>query len=127
MATQKIVLTESELYNIIAEQVNEALQDEGFLNNFKTGAKTFFSNTNNGGGISGRWNNAKKNYQLQGEYDNFSSLIQALSKFIDDGQIDPQTTVAQLVGGKYNNNKFGKMTGKMNNRMSQMRHNGLGK
>ena len=30
--TQKIRLTESELYNIIAEQVNEALQDEGFLN-----------------------------------------------------------------------------------------------
>ena len=30
--TQKIRLTESELYNIIAEQVNEALQDEGFWN-----------------------------------------------------------------------------------------------
>ena len=32
MATQKIVLTESELYNVIAEQVTEALQDEGFWN-----------------------------------------------------------------------------------------------
>lgn len=29
--THKIRLTESELYNIIAEQVNEALQDEGFF------------------------------------------------------------------------------------------------
>ena len=127
MATQKIVLTESELYNIIAEQVNEALQDEGRWNNLVTGTKTFFSKTNDGGGLSGRLRNAQKNYRLQGEYDNFSSLIQALSKFIDDGEIDPQTTVAQLVGGKYNNNKFGKMTGKLNNRMSQMRHNGLSK
>lgn len=126
--TQKIVLTESELYNVIAEQVNEALQDEGFWNNLKTGAKTFFSNTNNDRGISDRWNNAKKNYRLQGEYDNFSSLIQTLSKMIDDGEIDPQITVAQFVGGKYNpRSRFGTLTGKMNNRMSQMRANGLSK
>lgn len=127
MATQKIVLTESELYNMIAEQVNEALQDEGRWNNLVTGTKTFFSNTNNGGGLSGRFRNAQKNYRLQSEYDNFSSLIQALSKFIDDGEIDPQTTVAQLVGGKYTNNHFSGMTSKMNNRMSQMRKNGLRK
>ena len=53
------------------------------------------------------------------------NLIKQLSQFIDAGQIDPNTTIAQLVGGKYNNNKFGRMTGKMNNRMSQMRNNGL--
>lgn len=44
MATQKIVLTESELYNVIAEQVTEALQDEGFWNQLKQGTKSFFGN-----------------------------------------------------------------------------------
>ena len=44
MATQKIVLTESELYNIIAEQVNEALQNEDFWNQVIQGTKSFFGN-----------------------------------------------------------------------------------
>lgn len=118
-------LTESEFRAMVEQTVNEALQDEGFWNNIKTGAKTFVSNTNKGDGIKGRFQNAKKNYKLQGEYDNMQGLIKQLSQFIDAGQIDPNTTIAQLVGGKYNNNKFGRMTGKMNNRMSQMRNNGL--
>ncbi len=118
-------LTESEFRTMVEQTVNEALQDEGLWNNIKTGAKTFVSNTNKGDGIKGRFQNAKKNYKLQGEYDNMQNLIKQLSQFIDAGQIDPNTTIAQLVGGKYNNNKFGRMTGKMNNRMSQMRNNGL--
>lgn len=118
-------LTESEFRAMVEQTVNEALQDEGLWNNIKTGAKTFVSNTNKGDGIKGRFQNAKKNYKLQGEYDNMQNLIKQLSQFIDAGQIDPNTTIAQLVGGKYNNNKFGRMTGKMNNRMSQMRNNGL--
>lgn len=122
---QTIRLTESDFRAMVQETVNEALQDEGFFNNLKTGAKTFLSNNNNGKGITGRFQNAKKNYNLQDQYDNMNSLVQQLSKFIDDGQIDPNTTIAQLVGGKYNGNKFGKMTGKMNNKMSQMHKNGL--
>lgn len=118
-------LTESEFRAMVEQTVNEALQDEGTWNNIKTGAKTFVSNTNKGGGIKGRFQNAIKNYKLQDEYDNMQGLIKQLSQFIDAGQIDPNTTIAQLVGGKYNNNKFGRMTGKMNNRMSQMRNNGL--
>lgn len=124
---QKVTLTESEFRQYVQNTINEALQDEGFWNNLKTGAKTFAQNASSGKGIGNAWNSAKKNYKLQGEYDDMSGLIQQLSKFIDAGQIDPQTTIAQLVGGKYNGNKFGKMTGKMNNRMSQMRNNGLKK
>lgn len=124
---QQIKLTESELKNTIAKYINEALEDEGFWNNLKTGAKTFVSGDNKGGGMSGRWNNAKKNFNLQGEYDEMNKLIQDITKFVDAGQIDPQTTIAQLVGGKYNQGRFGKMTGKMNNRMTQMRRNGLSK
>ena len=37
--TQKIRLTESELYNMIAEQVNEALQDEGMMDFFRGAGK----------------------------------------------------------------------------------------
>ena len=122
---QTVRLTESELRAMVQETINEALQDEGIWRNLKTGAKTFLSNTNNGDGIKGRFQNARKNYKLQGEYDNLQGLIKQLSQFIDAGEIDPNMTIAQLVGGKYNNNKFGKMTGKMNNRMSQMRRNGL--
>ena len=42
--TQKIRLTESELYNMIAEQVNEALQNEDFWNQVIQGTKSFFGN-----------------------------------------------------------------------------------
>ena len=93
MATQKIRLTESELYNMIAEQVNEALQDEGFWNQLKQGTKSFFGNGYradndyrnttadrqsrgehtanflNGStpmNLKGRWNAAKTGFQQQG-------------------------------------------------------------
>ena len=122
-----IRLTESEFRTMVEETITEALQDEGLWNNIKTGAKTFTSNVGAGKGLNNAWSNAKKNYNLQGEYDDMSSLIQQLNKFINAGKIDPQTTIAQLVGGNYNGGKFGKMTGKMHNYMSQMRKNGLKK
>lgn len=122
---QTVRLTESEFRTMVQETINEALQDEGTWRNLKTGVKTFLSDTNKGAGIKGRFQNATKNYKLQDEYDNLQGLIKQLSQFIDAGEIDPNMTIAQLVGGKYNSNKFGKMTGKMNNRMSQMRRNGL--
>lgn len=122
---QTVNLTEADLHRIINQCVNEALENEISINQLKTGAKTFFGGGNKGRGLKDRLQNAKKNYNLQGEYDNMQSLINQLSQFVDSGQIDPNTTIAQLVGGKYNGGKFGKMTGKMNNRMSQMRNNGL--
>ena len=42
------------------------------------------------------------------------------SKFVDNGEIDPQTTIAQLIGGKYNHGRFGRMTGKAANRRNQI-------
>lgn len=53
-----------------------------------------------------------------------SGLIQQLSQLLDARKISPQTTVAQLVGGKYNSNKFGTMSGMMNNRKAQLRNRG---
>lgn len=123
-----IKLTESEFREMVYATVNEALEDEGLRNmwnGFKTGYKTFNSKDNSELGIRDRFQRAKSNYKLQGQYDDMNSLVQQLSKFIDAGKIDPNTTIAQLIGGKYNGNKFGRMTGKMNNRMSQMAKNGL--
>lgn len=126
---QTIRLTESELRNMIQNAVNEALDneqgelDEGFWNNLKTGANTFMNK--GGGNLKNRWDNAKKNYNLQGELDGMQDLVSKLSQYIDAGQISPQMTVAQLVGGKYNNNKFGKMSSQVANRKSQMRKNGF--
>lgn len=123
--SQKIRLTESEFQEMVYSTINEALQDEGFWNNLKTGAKTFVSSNNRGGGIAGRFQNAKKNYNLQGQYDNMGDLVNKLTQFVEAGQIDPQITVAQLIGGKMNGNKFGKMSSRMANMKSQMTKNGL--
>ena len=66
----------------------------------------------------------KNNWNSQGELNDFQSLRDQLSKYLDAGQIDPQTTVAQLVGGKYDNNKFGKLTGQIANRKAQISNRG---
>ena len=47
-----------------------------------------------------------------------------LKQMLDARQISPDTTVAQLVGGKYNNNKFGTMTGMEANRRNQIKRRG---
>ena len=126
---KQIRLTESELHYIVNEAVNTILQeqmDEGVWNNLKTGAKTFFGDSTKGEtglkGVQNRWKNAKANYKTQGELDDMSGLIQQLSQLLDARKISPQTTVAQLVGGKYNSNKFGTMSGMMNNRKAQLRN-----
>lgn len=130
---QTIRLTEANLRNMIQEAVEDAINngelDEGFWNQLKTGANTFMNKKGKTGSfvtnMKDKWNAAKANYQTQGELDGMNDLINKLSQFIDAGQIDPNTTIAQLVGGKYNNNKFGKMTGKMNNRKAQLRQRGF--
>jgi hypothetical protein len=51
-------------------------------------------------------------------------LKQQLEQYIDAGQLNPQMTIAQLVGGKYNGNKFGRLTGQMGNMRSQISKRG---
>ena len=123
----RIRLTESQLNDLIRESVynvlNEEDMEEGWLNNkYKQGKqalKTAFQNSDNMS-IRDRWNNAKKNWSNQGELNNINDLIQSISEFVDNGEIDPQTTIAQLIGGKYNNGRFGRMTGKAANRRNQI-------
>ena len=56
--TQKIRLTESELYNMIAEQVNEALQDEGMMDFFRGAGKKIGNDISNGAKTA--WNKGKQ-------------------------------------------------------------------
>ena len=123
----RIRLTESQLHDIIRESVynvlNEEDVEEGWLSNkFKQGKqalKTAFQDSDEMT-IRDRWNNAKKNWSNQGELNNLNDLIQSISEFVDNGEIDPQTTIAQLIGGKYNHGRFGRMTGKAANRRNQI-------
>lgn len=79
---------------------------------------TFVSSKNKGQGISGRWDAAKKNYGLQGEKDKFEDILKQLKALVDAGEIDPNLTIGQYLGGP--NHRFGKLTGKMANRQAQM-------
>ena len=129
---QTIRLTEADLHRIIAESVNYALMEseieEGWfkdkVNQGRSAFNTFMNNDQEDNTLSNRFASAKKNWNSQGELNGLQSLRDQLSKYLDAGQIDPQTTVAQLVGGKYNNNKFGKLTGQIANRRQQISKRG---
>ena len=123
---QTIRLTESELREMIEMSINEAMQDEGWfgdkLNQAKSAAGTMFNKE--GRNFGQRINNAKKNWSAQGELNNIGNLRKQLEDLVDNRGIDPNTTIAQLIGGKYNNNKFGTMSGMMNNRKSNIQRRG---
>lgn len=128
---QKIQLTEQDLHFLVENAVKIYLkengEDEGWLgdkwNQTKTAANTMFQGNSNMG-LKDRFNNAKKNWGTQGQLNGLNSLKQQLEQFIDSGQLNPNMTIAQLVGGKYNNNKFGRMTGMIGNRQSQINKRG---
>ena len=71
-----------------------------------------------------RLQNARKNWNTQGDLNGITNLQQQLTQMLDAHQTNPQTTVAQLVGGKYNNNRFGTMTGMAANRRGQIKKRG---
>ena len=130
----KIVLNEKDLMTLVNESVkkiiNEAIQngelDEGWFgdkwNQVKTGANTLAQ----GGDMSlkDRFGAAKKNWTSQGELNNINNLSAQLSKFVEAGQLNPNMTIAQLIGGKINGNKFGRMSAMAANRKSQISKRG---
>lgn len=123
-----MIIKESQLRAMIAEAIMEELgencQDEDIINQTKTGFNTLFGKGQEGNSLRQRWDNAKKNYQTQGKVDDLQKVIDGLSALLDARKINPQTTVAQLVGGKYNNGKFGTMSGMANNMKGQMMRRG---
>lgn len=131
MNKKTIRLTESDLHNLIMEAVEEVMNEtdeleEGWLgdkwNQAKSAATTFGQSGDMG--IKNRFQTAKSNWKTQGELNNINKLKQSLSDFVDAGQLNPNMTIAQLIGGKYNNNKFGRMSGMAANRRSQIAKRG---
>ena len=117
----------------IGGDMNEEDTDEGFFNNLKTGAKTFFSDKNKGQGLRTRFDRAKQNFNNQAEYDNTNELLNKIKQFIQlynqkqdekvarNGwdkrsastfKIKNSTTVGELLGytNRGGQRKMGKMT-----------------
>ena len=133
-------ISESQLKRIIAESIQNVLNEdydssmeeleEGWLgdklNQGKAAMTTLFQKNRGDDKMSlgDRFSAAKKNWSTQGELNDMSSLRNTLMQLIDARQISPQTTVAQLVGGKINNNRFGNLSGIEANRRGQIRRRG---
>lgn len=123
------VMNEAQLNRYIQNIINEELENEGWFGDkwkqAKTAANTAFQNGGEGGmGLKDRFNAAKKNWGTQGELNDLSNLRQQLEQYVEAGQLNPQMTIAQLVGGKLNNNKFGNLSAKMANRQGQISRRG---
>lgn len=132
MNKKTIRLTEADLHNLVMEAVEKVVMEtedeleEGWLgdkwNQVKSAATTFGQSGDVG--LKNRFKTAKANWKSQGELNNINNLIQSLSEFVDAGELNPNMTIAQLIGGKYNGNKFGRMTGMSANRRSQITKRG---
>lgn len=132
MNKKTIRLTEADLRNLVMEAVEQVVMEtedeleEGWLgdkwNQVKSAATTFGQSGDVG--LKNRFKTAKANWKSQGELNDINNLIQSLSEFVDAGELDPNMTIAQLIGGKYNGNKFGRMTGMSANRRSQITKRG---
>lgn len=112
------------VYRAVNDVLNEEMEESWLSDKWKQTKSAFgtaLNNTNDQKSIKDRFSAAKKNWNSQAELNSFNNLLQQLSQFIDDGQIDPSMTVAELVGGKYRNGKMGRLTGgRINNRKSQI-------
>ena len=132
MKKELIRLTEQDLQNIIKESVTKILQEENIeegwfgdkWNQVKTAYNTATQDGGNGLTLKDRYNRTKNNWQTQGQLNDLSNLRKQLEAFVDSGKINPQMTISQLIGGKYNGNKFGKLSGMIGNRQSQINRNG---
>ena len=98
-------MNEAQMSRYIQNIINEELENEGWFGDkwkqAKTAANTAFQNGGEEGiGLKDRFNAAKKNWQTQGELNGLSNLRQQLEQYVDAGQLNPQMTIAQLVGGK---------------------------
>ena len=110
---QTIRLTESELRDMIEMSINEAMQDEGFLDQVTQGAKSFFGKGDMGaksrtskslrsgdGGMNlgKRWNAAKENFKSQGVLDKNNDTINWLKSFMQNNGLTVSNTIGELWG-----------------------------
>lgn len=131
----KVTLNEEALNKLITESINKVIKesiesgelDEGWLGDKWKQAKTGFNTLtqkSDGMNVGDRFKKAKQNWSSQGELNDIENLSAQLSKFVEAGQLNPNMTIAQLIGGKMNGNKFGRMSGMAANRKSQITKRG---
>lgn len=134
---KEIKLNEEQLRNIIKESIENYLGEldeneveEGFGRNLMQGAKSFFGKgeagknggferTNGGLNIGKRFNAAKTNFQMTKEGDKINDVIKFLEDMVETKKLSPDMTIAQLIGGKLNNNKYGTLYAMKDNRTSR--------
>lgn len=126
---QTTKLSYSELTKLINESLqkilNENDMEEGWFNDKWKQAKSSVGTAINAqGNIKQKFNNARQNWNTQAELNNISNLRQQIMQLIDSRRINPQITLAQFVGGAYNNGRFGTMDGMANNRKRQIQKRG---
>lgn len=131
MEKKTIRLTEAELRSLIREAVEDAIQEADELEEGQFGdkwnqAKAAGNTLTQKGDVSikDRFKKAGQNWSTQGELNNINNLAAQLSNFVEAGKLNPNMTVAQLIGGKMNGNKFGRMSGMAANRKSQIAKRG---
>ena len=119
----KIQLTENELCDFISECVEKSLIEEGWIgdkwNQVKAATTTALGGKENS--LKGRFNNARAGWQAQGDLSYYNNLIAALSQLVDSRKINPNMTIAQFIGGSYNNGRYGTLTGIADNRVSKIK------
>lgn len=122
----KIQLTENELCNFISECVEKSLIEEGWFgdkwNQVKAATTTALNS--DGNTVKDRFNNARDSWQAQGDLNYYSGLISQLSQLVNSRKINPNMTIAQFIGGQYNNGRYGTLTGIADNRFSKIKRLG---
>ena len=126
---ERIILSEMEELQpstLSEDELNEECLDENwFTDKFKqigSGVSALFGK--DGQKWRERFRNVGKNFVNQGEINKLKNLITQLSDFVDAGQLNPNMTIAQLIGGKYRNGQFGRMSALLNNKKSQISKRG---
>ena len=74
--------------------------------------------------LKGRLNKARDSWGAQGDLNYYSGLISQLSQLVNSRKINPNMTIAQFIGGQYNNGRYGTLTGIADNRVSKIRQLG---
>ena len=123
MRKQVIRLNEATLRRLVAECIEESIEnseiEEGFLDNVKAGTKSAFGkgvgsnnskNIRHGGGLNlnKRWRAAKAGYNAKNTNDKIDNVVSYLNDLINQGKIDPNQTVEQLVKSVGGEGKFAK-------------------
>lgn len=129
-------ITEKELHNLINECVREVLmenqQDELSIGQVKAAGSTLLGKGN--GGFFDRVGKSVQKFKTQGELEELANINNSLMKFVKNKQLDPNITISQLIGitsyqdkdgnTQYKSRGFGKLTGAIGNRKSQISKRG---